>query len=61
MYEKYSDNYSLAGCLSKKNCKFYRESIEFRGFVIGRGFIQMDPKKVELVASWLIPSCLEHL
>ena len=61
MYERYSDNYSPAGCLFKKEkCKFNKESIEFLGFVIGRGFIQMDSKKVELVASWPTPSRLKH-
>ena len=47
--------------VQKEKCKFYRESIEFLGFVIGREFIQMDSKKVESVASWPIPPCLKHL
>ena len=44
--------------VQKKKCKFHRELIEFLGFVIGRGFIQMDLQKVNSVASWLI---LTHL
>ena len=47
--------------VQKEKCKFHRESIEFLGFVNRRGFIQMDPKKVESVASWLIPTRLKHL
>ena len=47
--------------VQKKKCKFHRESIKFLGFIIGREFIQMDPKKVESVASWPIPTCLKHL
>ena len=47
--------------VQKEKCKFYRESIEFLGFVIGRRFIQMDPRKVESVASWPIPTRLKHL
>ena len=35
--------------------------IEFLGFVIGRGFIQMDPRKVKSVASWPEPARLKHL
>ena len=47
--------------VQRKKCKFYRESIKFLDFPIGRGFIQMDPKKVESVASWPIPTRLKHL
>ena len=46
--------------VQKKKCKFHREFIKFLGFVNRRGFIQMDPKKVESVASWPIPTCLKH-
>ena len=47
--------------VQKKNCKFHRKSIKFLGFVIGSGFIQMDPKKVKSVAFWPIPTRLKHL
>ena len=46
--------------VQKEKYQFYRESIEFLGFVIGRGFIQINSKKVKLVASWPIPTCLKH-
>ena len=46
--------------VQKNKCKFHKESIEFLGFVIRKGFIQMNLKKVESVASWLIPTCLKH-
>ena len=35
--------------------------IEFLGFVIGKGFIKIDLKKVKLVASWLEPAPLNYL
>ena len=47
--------------VQKEKCIFYKELIEFLGFIIGRQFIQIDPKKVELVASWLTLSRLKHL
>ena len=46
--------------VQKEKCKFHRELIKFLGFVIGRKFIQKDPKKVESVASWPIPTHLKH-
>ena len=46
--------------VQEDKCKFDKEVIEFFGFVIGRKFIQMDPKKVALVASWPEPTCLKH-
>ena len=46
--------------VQKEKCKFHKKSIEFLGFIIRRGFIQMDPKKVESVASWPIPTRLKH-
>ena len=47
--------------VQKEKYKFYKEVIEFLGFIIGRGFIQMDPKKVKSVTSWPEPACLKHL
>ena len=47
--------------IQKEKCKFHKEVIEFLGFVIGRGFIQMDPRKVKSVASWPEPARLKHL
>ena len=35
--------------------------IEFLSFVIGRKFIQIDPRKVKSVASWPEPTRLKHL
>ena len=46
--------------VQKEKCEFHKEFIEFLGFVIGRGFIQTDPKKVEYIASWPIFTFLKH-
>ena len=47
--------------VQKKKRKFHCNQIEFLGFVIRRGVIQMDPRKVELVASWPEPTHFKHL
>ena len=47
--------------VQKDKCKFHKTVIKFLGFIIGRGFIQIDPKKVASVASWLEPTRLKHL
>ena len=47
--------------VQKNKCKFYKTVIKFLSFIIGRGFIQMDPKKVKSVASWPEPTHLKHV
>ena len=47
--------------VQKEKCKFHKKIIEFLGIVISRGFIQIDPKKVKLVASWPELVRLKHL
>ena len=47
--------------VQKEKCKFHKEVIKFLGFVISRGFIQIDPRKVKSVAFWPQPARLKHL
>lgn len=36
-------------------CKFYRTSVEFLGYIIGRDGISMDPKRIETIKNWPLP------
>ena len=47
--------------VQKEKCKFHKKVIEFLGFAIDRGFIQIDLKKVKSVASWPESARLNHL
>ena len=38
-----------------KKCKFFITKIDFMGFIIKLGQIQMDPKKVKAIVSWQRP------
>src|SRR6266487_2339858 len=43
-------------CLKPEKCEFERSSVKFLGMVIGNGQVDMDPKKVEAVTSWPVPT-----
>ena len=44
-----------------EKCQFYKKRIEFLGFILGRGYIGMDPSKIESIRTWPTPRTLKHL
>ena len=42
--------------LKPEKCKFLGEEIDYLGVIVGKGTIRMDPKKLQGVAEWLIPT-----
>ena len=41
----------LDKCLFAEKCKFHRSTVQFLGFVVARGKLEMDPSKIEAVVS----------
>ena len=37
-------------------CEFHVETVEFLGYVIGKGGVSMNQKKVEVIMNWKVPS-----
>ncbi|KAL2247156.1 UNVERIFIED_CONTAM: hypothetical protein Sindi_2567900 [Sesamum indicum] len=37
-------------------CSFARDTIKFLGHIVERGRIQIDPKKVQTIEEWRLPS-----
>ncbi len=48
-------------CLKLEKCEFECSSIKFLGMVIGNGTVDMDPKKVEAVTTWPVPTTKKQL
>lgn len=47
--------------LKSSKCEFHKEEIEFLGFIVGKGCIQMDPAKVEAITSWPAPKSIHDV
>ena len=41
--------------------EFYKQEIEFLGFIVGKDRIKMDPKKVEAVTIWPTPKSVKDI
>ncbi len=41
--------------LKPEKCDFKKKEIDYLGIIVGNGKIQMDPKKLNGVADWLVP------
>ena len=41
--------------------EFYKQEIEFLGFIVGKDRIKMDPKKVEAVITWPTPKSVKDI
>jgi hypothetical protein len=44
-----------------EKCRFMQPSVEFLGLVVGKNSIKMDPKKVEGVSNWPMPTKVKHV
>ena len=47
--------------LKPEKCEFYQEQVEYLGFIISEGKIEMDPTKIAGIADWPIPTTLKQL
>ena len=44
-----------------EKCEFHRSTVQFLGFVVARGKLEMDPSKTEAVVSWPRPTNRKEL
>ena len=47
--------------LSLKKCRFYQSRVEFLGHLVGQEGISMDPRKVEAIREWPVPTTVTHV
>jgi hypothetical protein len=47
--------------LKPEKCEFEQTKVEYLGFIISEGKVQMDPKKVAGIADWPVPTTLRQL
>ena len=47
--------------LKVSKCKFFQESVEFLGHVVSEEGISCDPKKLEAVTEWPVPTCVKEV
>ena len=41
--------------LKPEKCQFKKDEIEYLGVIVGKGHLQMSPKKLQGIADWLPP------
>ena len=44
--------------LKPEKCQFKKDEIEYLGFIVGKGCLQMSPKKLQGIADWSPPKNL---
>ena len=47
--------------LKLEKCWFSRKEIEFLGLIISEDLIRMDPRKVQAIKEWLVPTTKREL
>lgn len=47
--------------LRPSKCTFYQDSIEFLGFIISKGKVEMDPSKVAAIKEWKTPKSVHQI
>ena len=47
--------------LKVSKCKFYKEELEFLGFIVGKDSVRMDPKNVDSITSWPMPKSVHDI
>ena len=43
--------------LNRKKCTFFQREVEYLGHIVSERGIKTDPKKIEVIVNWPIPSC----
>ena len=47
--------------LKPAKCQFFQHKVEFLGHIVSRDGIQADPRKIEKVANWPVPTTMKEL
>ena len=47
--------------LKASKCEFHNEEVEFLGFIVGKGDVHMDPRKVNSITSWPVPKSVHNV
>ena len=47
--------------LNPEKYKFYKEEVNFLGFIIGRNGIRIDPIKIQAVKDWETPTNVKEI
>lgn len=42
-------------------CEFMKPTVEYVGFIIGEGEVKVDPKKIDAVRNWPVPTTLKKV
>ena len=44
-----------------KMYEFGKDSVEYHGYIVGQGYLCMDPSKVQAINEWPEPKCTKHI
>ena len=47
--------------LNRKKCTFFHREVEYLGHIVSEKGIKTDPKKIEAIVIWPIPSCKKQV
>ena len=47
--------------LKPSKCEFEKDQVEFLGLLVGNGVVRMDPKKVQAIQDWPVPTTKKQL
>ena len=47
--------------LNRKKCTFFQREVEYLGHIVSEKGIKTDPKKIEAIVNWPIPSCKKQV
>src|SRR5215469_17648531 len=48
-------------CARVHKCRFLQQEVDYLGYIVGRGVIRHDPKRVEAITSWPLPQTTSEL
>lgn len=47
--------------VNMENCEFARQEVMFLGHLVGQGRVRMDPRKVDAIVDWPVPTGVSEL
>ena len=47
--------------LKPAKCQFFQHKVEFLGHIVSRNGIQADPRKIEMVVNWPMPTTMKEI